>query len=261
MLSVISPAKKLNGTSLFPLREFSQPDFLEQSDQLVGYLRKLSRQELAHLMKISDKLAVLNVQRFADFHTPFDLGNAKQAVLSFAGDTYRGLKAETLQKDDLLYAQDHLRILSGLYGLLRPLDLMQPYRLEMGTRLENQRGNDLYAFWKDHIAPTINTILHGHKDRTLINLASQEYIKSVDLKALNFRMLTPVFKEIKNGQARIIGMKAKYARGAMARYIIANRLENAEDLKDFSEDGYMYDAAVSDENEWVFVRDPANKAR
>lgn len=255
MLVVVSPAKKLNFDDLAPFETHSQPDFLDHSEELVDVARKLSRADLSRLMKISDALADLNYQRFQAFSQPFDLGNAKQAALAFSGDTYMGLDAPSLTEEDFAFAQDHLRILSGLYGLLRPLDLMQPYRLEMGTRLQNDRGSDLYAFWGDIITDAINEAVAGHRDQTLINCASNEYFKSVRPKKLTGKVITPVFKEIKAGQAKVLGMFAKRARGMMARHIIENRLETPEGIKDFTMGGYQYRPDLSTDSDWVFTRE------
>ncbi|MTI10884.1 peroxide stress protein YaaA [Curvivirga aplysinae] len=255
MLALVSPAKKLNMDENVPFDTHSQPDFLSDSRKLVKQAKTLSANDLSRMMKISASLAELNVARFKDFKTPFNLGNAKQAVLAFAGDTYVGLDASNLSEDDLVYAQDHLRILSGLYGMLRPLDLMQAYRLEMGTRFQNERGNDLYAFWGDKLSKEINKITADHSDPTVINCASNEYFKSVDLKALKVNVITPVFKEIKDGQAKMLGMFAKRARGMMARYIIENKIETADGLRDFNSGGYEYRPDLSDDKNWVYTRE------
>ncbi len=252
MLVLISPAKKLDAMTRDPALDHSQPELLGQSKKLVGLARKLTRGDLGRLMGISDKLSDLNYQRFQAFKTPFSIDNAKQAVLAFAGDTYVGLDAKTLGKDDLAYAQDHLRILSGLYGLLRPLDLMQPYRLEMGTKLANPRGEDLYDFWGDRITRAINAAVAGEKQPVVVNLASNEYIKAVRANKLKARFSTPVFKVVKDGEARVLGMLAKRARGMMARYIIENRIEDVEKLKAFDADGYRFMPDLSDEDRLEF---------
>ena len=255
MLVLISPAKKLSFEEAAPFDTHSQPDFLDESEDLAGQARKLTRGDLSRLMKISDKLADLNYRRFQDFETPFTLANAKQAALMFNGDTYIGLDAPSLSKEDFAFAQEHLRILSGLYGLLRPLDLMQPYRLEMGTRFQNSRGNDLYAYWGDSLTEAVNGITAGHKDGTMINCASNEYFKAIKPEGLKGRLITPVFKEIKAGQAKVLGMFAKRARGMMARHIIQNRLETPDGIKDFREDGYIFRPDLSNDSDWVFTRD------
>ena len=250
MLTVISPAKTLDFDTPVSTNKYSEPRFLDQSQQLIEQLKKLSSQEIANLMKISDKLAGLNMVRFQQWQTPFTEENAKQAILAFKGDVYTGLAAETLDDKGLDFAQQHLRILSGLYGVLRPLDLMQPYRLEMGTPFQNDAGRDLYSFWGDKIRQS----LEGEpalKDGVLINLASNEYFKAVDAKKLNATIITPVFKDWKNGQYKMISFYAKKARGLMSRYIIDQQINTPEKLKQFDSDGYRY----SEENDWVFIRD------
>ena len=254
MLALISPAKKLDFETESHLAEHSEPDFLGRSEELVMTARKLSRAQLASTMKLSDKLADLNFQRFRDFSTPFDLGNAKQAALVFNGDTYVGLEANTLTAKDMTYAQDHLRILSGLYGLLRPLDLIQPYRLEMGAKFRAPGGTDLYGFWDGQLNEAIGNAVDGHKDPTVVNLASNEYFKAVKAKDLDVPVITPVFKEIKDGQARTLGMFAKRARGAMARFMIKKRIEKPAGLKKFTDGGYEYRDDLSDDTSWVFTR-------
>ncbi|MFH1803639.1 MAG: peroxide stress protein YaaA [Pseudomonadota bacterium] len=254
MLAVVSPAKKLDFENAAPEMVVSQPVFLEDAGELVKVARQKTRRDLMNLMGISETLADLNHQRFQAFSIPFDRHNAKPAVYAFRGDTYVGLDADTMNPDDLDWAENHFRMLSGLYGLLRPRDLMQPYRLEMGTRLANLRGKDLYAFWGEKIAGEINRITGNHKDRTLVNLASGEYFKSVKTGILAEPVLTPVFKEIKGNTAKVIGFSAKRARGMMARFMIDNRIENPQDLKDFNRDGYTYRDDLSRDNEWVFTR-------
>ncbi len=254
MLALISPAKKLDFDSETTLDTFSQPEFLDRADTLVTAARKLSRSKLAQTMHLSDSLAELNYNRFKAFNTPFDLGNAKQAALVFNGDTYVGLQAPTFDKKDFAFAQDHLRILSGLYGLLRPLDLIQPYRLEMGARFSPPRKKDLYDFWDGELTDAINEILETHKDKTVINLASNEYFKAIKKKNLTGHLITPVFKEVKDGEARTLGMFAKQARGMMARYMIENRIGTPEGLKKFNSGGYKFQKSLSDDSTWVFTR-------
>ncbi|RCK28492.1 peroxide stress protein YaaA [Thalassospira lucentensis] len=254
MLAVVSPAKKLDFETDAPEMAVSQPVFLDDTEELIEVARKKSRRDLMKLMGISENLADLNYQRFAHFSRPFDRTNAKPAVFAFRGDTYIGLDADTMKAKDIDWAEDHFRMLSGLYGLLKPRDLMQPYRLEMGTKLANARGKDLYAFWGDKIAHEINRLTDGHKDRSLINLASNEYFKSVKTKTLEGPVITPVFKEVKAGVAKVIGFSAKRARGMMARFMIDNRLETPEGLKKFAVDGYGYQDDLSTETEWVFTR-------
>ena len=253
MLAVVSPAKNLDFSST-DLKKFSQPDFLDDTKELVEVARKQSRSDIKRLMKLSDNLAELNFQRYQDFSFPFDLDNAKQAVLAFNGDTYVGLDAGSLNKKDLDFAQKQLRILSGLYGYLKPLDLIQPYRLEMGTKLLNGRGGDLYSFWGKDIAKAVNSDEAKSKNKALINLASNEYSKAIDRKALEVPVITPTFKEIKDGQARVLGMFAKQARGMMARFMILNRIKDPEGLKDFDLGGYRFQPKLSSETDWVFTR-------
>ena len=254
MLALISPAKKLDFESGATLAAYSQPTYLDRAEMLVRSARKLSRAELAGSMKLSDKLAELNYQRFREFTTPFDLSNAKQAALVFNGDTYVGLEAKTLSANDMTYAQEHLRILSGLYGILRPLDLIQPYRLELGARFRAPGNTDLYGFWDGRLAEAVTAAVAGHKDKTVVNLASNEYFKAVDAKKLEVPVITPVFKEIKDGETRVIGMFAKRARGAMARFMIRKRIEKPAGLKKFKGGGYSFQPDVSDDRTWVFTR-------
>ncbi|MDC9726063.1 MAG: peroxide stress protein YaaA [Gammaproteobacteria bacterium] len=252
MIIVISPAKTLDFDSEPTTKELSQPRFLTQSQQLIGGLKKLSTADIASLMKLSDKLAGLNMARFQTWAPPFDLTNAKQAVLAFKGDVYTGLDAESLDASGFEFMQKKLRILSGLYGVLRPLDLMQAYRLEMGTKFANNKGKDLYQFWGSQIRESIESEL---TDGVLINLASNEYFKAVEAKKLNARIITPVFKDWKNGQYKIISFYAKKARGLMSRYIIDQRIEEPEHIKQFDVDGYRFSPEMSEADEWVFIRD------
>ena len=252
MLVVISPAKTLDFQTPARTNILSTPGFLEDSQVLIERMRELAPADIAKMMKISDKLSVLNSTRYETWSLPFTPDNAKQAILAFKGDVYTGLDAETLTPEQDKYAQQHLRILSGLYGILKPLDLMQPYRLEMGTKLSNARGKDLYQFWGDKITDSLNAELA--QNDVLINLASNEYFKSVQPKKLNARIITPVFKDTKHGVQKIISFYAKKARGLMTRYIIENNIANAESLKDFDVAGYQFEANQSSENEWVFTR-------
>jgi cytoplasmic iron level regulating protein YaaA (DUF328/UPF0246 family) len=254
MLVVVSPAKALNFDPAPVDLPATQPALLSQTRELMKTARHLSRTEIAGLMDLSDKLADLNRERFRAFRLKHSNDNAKQAALAFAGDTYRGLDAASLNRADLDYAQDHLRILSGLYGVLRPLDLIQPYRLEMGTRLATERGENLYDFWGERIAHALNRDLKGERAPVLINAASQEYFGAVKTRSLNARVVTPVFKEERDGVAKIISFSAKVARGMIARYIIENRLDRPEGLKDFARDGYRYRKDLSDEDTYLFVR-------
>jgi cytoplasmic iron level regulating protein YaaA (DUF328/UPF0246 family) len=254
MLFVVSPAKNLDYETPAATEQYTQPQLLDDAQTLVERCRELSPQELGSLMKISDKLAGLNAARFTEWHTPFTPENAKQAVFAFNGDVYSGLDADSLDAKAIEYAQDHMRILSGLYGVLRPLDLMQPYRLEMGTRLQNSGGKDLYQFWGDKITEQLNQDLARLDQSVLVNLASNEYFKSVNPKKLRANILTPVFKDTKNGQLKVISFYAKKARGMMARYIVEQRPQTADDLKGFDHAGYYYDDSLSSDNELVFCR-------
>ena len=254
MITIVSPAKKLDFSNSNMLSQFSQCDFLDKSQILVDKTRAMSIPELKTLMKISDKLAVTNSERFKNWSTPFTKENAKQAVLTFKGDTYVGLNAENFSKKEFQYAQDHFRILSGLYGLLRPLDLIQPYRLEMGTKLKNPNGRDLYNFWGDDISNKLNDTLRDHATKVILNCASMEYFKSVNNNGLDATVVSPVFKDIKNGEAKIISFFAKKARGMMARFVIKNRIDNPDDILAFNEAGYSYSRSQSTSAKPVFVR-------
>ena len=254
MLILISPAKTLDYQSELTTKRFTQPALLEHSQQLIREARKLSAPQIKALMGISDKLADLNATRFHDWHPDFTPDNARQAILAFKGDVYTGLQAETFSEADLDFAQQHLRMLSGLYGVLRPLDLMQPYRLEMGIKLENSKGKDLYQFWGDEITKTLNAALEAQGDDVVINLASDEYFRSVKPKALEGRIIKPVFLDEKNGKFKVISFYAKKARGLMSRYIIENRLSKPEQLTGFDSEGYFFDAENSSAEELVFKR-------
>ena len=259
MITVISPAKNLDYETPATTDKFTQPELLEHSEELMSVCRDLTPAQIGSLMKISDKLAGLNAARFAEWSQPFTQDNAKQAVLAFNGDVYGGLDAQTLSDADLDYAQSHLRILSGLYGVLKPLDLMQAYRLEMGTKLENPRGKNLYEFWGSVIAEKLNTVLAEQDSKYLVNLASNEYFKAVDKKALNAQIITPHFKDCKNGQYKVISFYAKKARGMMARYIIENKITQLSDLKHFTVAGYYFSSdATAKELEPVFLREEQN---
>lgn len=259
MLSVISPAKTLDFETPSTTDQVTQPDFLDQSAPLVEILRSYSPQQLSDLMGISDKLAGLNAARFADWHPPFSLNNAKPAVQAFQGDVYTGLEADTFSEADNQFAQQHLRILSGLYGLLRPLDLIQAYRLEMGTKLANQAGNDLYAYWKPTLTNALNQAIADSGSKVLVNLASNEYFKAINAKKLNAHIITPVFKDEKNGTFKIISFYAKKARGLMSAWIIKQRINEPEQLKAFDVAGYRFDAAASQGDPLVFIRKESDR--
>lgn len=254
MLMVISPAKTLDYTTPLATSRYTQPALLEKSQQLIAVARDLSPAQIASLMSISDKLALLNAQRFNDWQPEFTPDNARQAILAFKGDVYTGLQAETFSEADFDFAQQHLRMLSGLYGVLRPLDLMQPYRLEMGTKLANPAGKDLYSFWGETLTQALNEALAAQGDDVMINLASDEYFKAIQPKKLQGRLIKPVFLDEKNGKFKIISFYAKKARGLMCRYIIENRLQQAEQLKQFDLEGYFFDEENSRADEWVFKR-------
>ena len=254
MLVVISPAKSLDYESPVRIRKATQPDFLEDSARLVDNLRQLTPAQVSTLMDISPTLGDLNHARFSQWHTPFDKSNARQALFAFKGDVYLGLDAPALSSEDVAFAQDHLRILSGLYGLLRPLDLIQPYRLEMGTALKTPGSNSLYHFWGSRITEALNDILQKQRTPVLVNLASIEYFKAVREKELEARVISPVFKDFNNGQYKIVSFFAKKARGLMSAWIIRNRLGKPEDLLSFDVEGYRYSAQDSTENAPVFLR-------
>lgn len=255
MLLVISPAKTLDLVTPPTTKLHSAPDFLGRSEQLIKVLRTRSPGEISELMGISDKLADLNVGRYADWST--NLSDARQAVMSFDGDVYGGLDARSLTPRQLAYAQEHLRILSGLYGLLRPLDLMHPYRLEMGIKLANPAGKDLYTFWGDTITAALNRQAAQLGASALVNLASEEYFKSVRPKSLEMPVITPIFEDFKNGKYKIISFYAKRARGLMARYAAVKGIVDPVKLKRFDVDGYAFDQADSTETSWVFRRKQA----
>ncbi|MGH1487718.1 MAG: peroxide stress protein YaaA [Cellvibrionaceae bacterium] len=261
MLIVISPAKTLDYETPPTTKKSTQPTMLDESQLLIDELRHLAPQDISKLMNISDKLGTLNYDRYQQWQQPFTKDNAKQALLAFKGDVYTGLDAESLNTEELAFSQKHLRILSGLYGLLRPLDLMQAYRLEMGTKFNNSRGKDLYQFWGELITQALNKQLKSLKSETLVNLASNEYFKSVKTSELNAEIITPIFKDKKNGQYKIISFYAKKARGLMSAYAIKKGITEASKLKRFNWEGYRYNKELSKGNEWVFTRDevPSNK--
>lgn len=255
MLIVVSPAKTLDYESPLTIDKYTQPTMIDDAKLLINECRKLTPLDISALMKVSDKIAGLNVARFETWSETFTPENSRQAILAFKGDVYTGLDAQTMSEEDFDYAQSHLRMLSGLYGLLRPLDLMQPYRLEMGSRLANERGTNLYQFWGSLITEKLNQALKEQGDNILINLASNEYYKAVKPKELDGRVITPVFKDCKNGQYKVISFFAKKARGMMARYIIDNRVDSVESLKQFDTAGYYFVADESSDTELVFKRE------
>jgi len=253
MIFLISPAKSLDFESASLSDEYTQPDFLNESQQLIGVMREYDWPSIAGLMKVSENISKLNVQRFTDWCQPFDIQNAKQAVFAFNGDVYNGIAVETMKAEQLRYIQSNLRILSGLYGLLRPMDLIQAYRLEMGIKLVNPKGKNLYEFWGDKITGKINAQLDVQCP-ALVNLASNEYYKSVRSKNIKANIITPIFKDEKKGVYKIISFYAKKARGLMVRYAADNLIVNPEDLKGFDYEGYQYSQSESSETEWVFTR-------
>jgi hypothetical protein len=254
MLFLLSPAKSLDFDTPAPGVAHTQPQFVPQAQALIDILRELSPQDVAELMDLSDALSGLNVARYQAWKPKFTAKNAKQAVLAFNGDVYEGLDAKSLSPDDLTWAQDHVAILSGLYGVLRPLDYMQPYRLEMGTKLANPQGKDLYKFWGSQIANYLNQQLSKQEQAVVVNLASQEYFKSVDRKALQARVVECVFEDYKGGKYKIISFLAKRARGLMARYAVLKRVTKVEQLKKFNLEGYAFEASASEPDRLVFRR-------
>jgi hypothetical protein len=256
MLTVLSPAKTLDFETQSTTTTHSTPELLDSTRQLVSVLKKQSPGQLKKLMKISDLLANLNAQRYQELSLHLTPENAKQAILAFKGDVYLGLQAETFNQRDLNFAQKHLRILSGLYGVLKPLDLIQPYRLEMGTKLETSEGKNLYQFWGDTLIRKIEADLANQRSKVLVNLASNEYFKSLQTPH-GFRVINPVFKDYNNGAYKVLGFFAKKARGLMANYIVKNRINQADDLKSFDSDGYSFNKTLSNENNWVYTRKPS----
>jgi cytoplasmic iron level regulating protein YaaA (DUF328/UPF0246 family) len=255
MLIVISPAKSLDFTTSPSTSDYSIPEMLENSENLIGKLQKMSPKQLSKLMGISANLGELNFRRFQEWHLPFSPQNAKQAVLAFNGDVYQGLDANTLSEQQLQLAQTKLRILSGLYGILKPLDLMQPYRLEMGTALKYYRSKNLYEFWNPMLTQMINQAVLESGSSVLVNLASNEYFKSIDKKKLKAEVVTPEFKDLKNGQYKMISFFAKKARGLMTRFIVENDIINVDNLQAFDSDGYNFNPRLSKPGNPVFTRD------
>jgi len=249
MILIISPSKA-QSFSTTTCQAFSQTRQIEDSKELIGILKSKSETQISKLMSLSEKLAKLNFDRFQNFQTPFTLENAKQAILAFKGDVYNGIDAPSFSETDLVFAQDKVRMLSGLYGVVRPLDLIQPYRLEMGTKLANNKGKNLYDYW----GSSISKVLNEDEDKLIINLASNEYFKSIDKKSLNANILNIAFKEKKGDVYKIIGIFAKRARGLMVNYVIRNRLNDVELLKGFTDEGYQFSSQYSDNSTWVFIR-------
>ena len=254
LVTIISPAKKLDYSPIEKNLDSTVPGLLAHSNELIKYLKSLNPQEVSSLMGLSDKLGALNYERFQEWETPFTKSNSKQAILAFKGDVYQGLDAESLSETELIWAQKHVRILSGLYGVLKPLDLMQAYRLEMGTKFPTNRGKNLYEFWNSIITDELNRTFSSKK-ATLLNLASNEYFKSINSSELKANVITPIFMDRKNGKYKIISFFAKKARGLMTRYVIKNQIEDIADIENFEEDGYFFNKEMSEDNKPVFCRD------
>ena len=254
MIAIISPSKNLNENPEFITEEHSIPEFLDQSEILVEKLRKYSPKKLQNLMTINPKLAELNVSRYLSWNLPFSIENANRAVLMFSGEVFNGLQAKTLKEKDLVFAQDHLRILSGLYGILKPLDLMQPYRLEMGTDISIHKKKNLYQFWGDKLTQKLNNEFESHKEKVLINLASDEYFNALNKNKLNAKIIKCMFKEEREGKLKFVTVYGKKARGLMVKFMIENRIQNHEDLKAFDLEGYYYNESYSSEDLWMFSR-------
>lgn len=254
MIFVLSPAKTLDYTQAPTTSTFTQPSLTTDTQALVDQLATMDAAAIGKLMKLSDKLAALNTERYQQFRFPFSPDNAKQALLAFKGDVYQKMETDSYTEEDFDFAQKHLRILSGLYGVLRPLDLMQPYRLEMGTSLVNGRGKNLYAYWGDKIALHLKEALAKTDTNTLINLASNEYFKAVKTEVLGAQIITPQFKEYRDGKLKMLGLFAKQGRGMMADFIIRHRITNPADIQGFDLAGYRFDASLSDDSTWLFTR-------
>jgi len=252
---IISPAKTIDLKSKVPTERHTDIRFPDESIELADILRNKTREELKELMGISESLAKLNFDRYRNWHYPYTADEGRQAIFAFKGDVYTGLDAYNLPDKALEFAQDHLCILSGLYGLLRPLDLLLPYRLEMGTKIQNPAGDNLYKFWDDKITEQLNADMQKSGSKVLINLASNEYFKSINTSKLKAKIITPVFKNSKNGEYKVISIYAKKARGLMTRYILKNRITDPEDLLAFNDDGYYFNSNLSSGNELVFTRE------
>lgn len=255
MLAIISPAKTLDFDSPAPTRKHTEPMFLKESGKLIEELRQLAPPDIADLMGISSKLADLNADRYATWRTPFTRKNARQAILAFKGDVYMGLDAGSYTERDFTWAQKHVRILSGLHGLLKPLDLIQPYRLEMGTRLRTNRGSNLYEFWAGKVTAALNEAIDAQQQPLLINLASAEYFNVLDTGSIDARIVTPKFKDLNNGRYKFLSFYAKKARGLMTSYIVKNRVSTLKALQAFDWQGYRFCKEQSSAGDWVFLRD------
>lgn len=255
MLIVLSPAKTLDFESARMIKQKTYPEFQKQAAELVSILKKFDTKSLMELMKISPKLAALNTERFKTWQHVPDENTMRQAICAFSGDVYTGLQVADWNEADFAFGQDHIRILSGLYGMLRPLDYISPYRLEMGTRLPNKRGENLYQFWNETLTTSLQKQLINQGDDILLNLASNEYFKAIQTKKLKARIISPQFKDAKNGQYKLISFFAKKARGMMARYVVKNQITQIEKIKEFSDGGYYFNDRLSKGNQWVFTRE------
>ena len=254
MIAILSPAKKLDFNKKIPFQKNTQIRFPEEASILAGQLKNYAPADLMKLMKISSQLGELNAERFFKWHWPYDEKESRQSIFAFNGEAYNGLDAYSLKSEEIETAQKQLRILSGLYGLLRPLDLIMPYRLEMGTKLPTDEAKNLYEFWGEKITNLLNEDLKKGKHKALVNLASQEYFKSINPEKIDKPMITPIFKENKNGEYKVISIYAKKARGMMVRFIVQNQLTEPEDLKAFDMEGYHFNNELSEENELIFTR-------
>ena len=254
MITLLSPSKKLNFNEQNIVHSHTECDFIESAEILANEAKNLTEDDLKELMHISDNLAQLNRERFDRWSLPFSPSNAKQAILAFDGGVYSGLKAEEFKEKDFNFAQDHLRILSGLYGILKPLDLIQPYRLEMGVSFNNKRGKNLYEFWKDDLTKNLNHTLRKHSNPTIVNCASIEYFSAINLSKFDGKILSVVFKEYRNDELKFISFNAKKARGLMTQYMMKNKIDTNNDIKDFNYENYSFDSKLSDESTFVFTR-------
>ena len=254
MITLLSPSKKLNFEPQNMVDNYTQCEFIKSAEILANKAKDLTESDLKELMDISDKLAQLNRERFDRWSLPFNSSNAKQAILAFDGGVYSGLRANTFSDKDFGFAQDHLRILSGLYGILKPLDLIQPYRLEMGVSFQNPKGKNLYDFWKQSITDNLNNTLKKHPSPVIINCASVEYFSAIDLSKLKGNILSIVFKEYRNGELKFISFNAKKARGLMTQYIVKNKIDDHTNIKDFNYEDYKFDSKLSEDSKFVFTR-------
>lgn len=254
MIVILSPSKTLEKINGKVDPKGTQPQFLDKSKELIERVRELSVNDIEELMSVSPKLSRLNFERFLKWQTPFTQNNSTPALLLFKGDVYEGISADDYTNDDFKFAQKHVRILSGLYGVLRPLDLMQPYRLEMGTKIDVGDNKNLYEFWKENLTKHFNKLLKDDAENTLVNLASNEYSKALSLKEVDGNVITPIFKEQKGNSYKTVAIHAKKARGVMTRFIVKNRIEKVEHLKSFTEEGYIFSPEQSKGNDWVFIR-------